>query len=373
MRKHCFVLDENFVQIGIITHYKSQEYVRKFCGIGTFKITMPRNEKNVKFMKNGVWFVLDGKFLGYKDSQDSTSADDKIIISGKLCEVLLSWLVFPKTQVYKGERAKICEDIINNNFLQNDERKKDILRVIESGIVLNENVIVQKTGDIISDAITDILSVQQLGFSCLPVMRKDANNDKLITSIDFRCVKGIDHSINNADGNKPIVFSRRFKNLSGVSYKKDSSNEKNYFYVAGEGEGEERKVVSFGEQVENSLYRKETYIDARDVQSTDPETQETYTDEEYNEMLLQRGYEKKSEYQLTESVDCDIIEKKGFQYDVDFFLGDYVTAIDELTGLKLKLQVTEMSKIQSETESVVLTFGNKRLTFVQKLKKKGVL
>lgn len=373
MRKHCLVLDENFIQIGIITHYKSQEYVRKFCGIGTFKITMPRNEKNVRFMKNGFWFVLDGKFLGYKDSESSASADDSIIISGKLCEVLLSWLVFPKTQVYKGERAKICEDIITNNFLQDDERKKDILRVIESGITLNENIIVQKTGDVISNAITDILSVQQLGFSCMPVLRSSVNDDKAITSIDFQCIKGTDHSINNADGNKPIVFSKRFKNLSGISYSKDSSNERNYFYVAGEGEGEERKVVSFGEQIENPLYRKEIYVDARDIQSSDPETQEKCTEEEYNEMLMQRGQEKKSEYQLTESVDCFVIDKKGFQYDVDFFLGDYVTAIDELTGVRLKLQVIEMSKIQSETESVVLTFGNKKLTFVQKLKKKGVL
>lgn len=374
MNKPCLVLDENFVQIGVIPKYKSQEYVQKFCGIGTFSIRLPMNERNIHYMQNGVWFLLDGIALGYKDSESTTSSSDEITISGKLCEVILSWLVFNKTQVYTGERAKICEDIVTKNFLQDDERKKAILNVVESGITFSESIKTQRTGSTISDGIAEILSVRELGFSCTPVLRVEAGEtEQAITSIDFECKKGVDHSIENTEGNKPIVFSKRFKNLSGFNYTKDSSNQKNYYYVAGEGEGQDRKVISFGEEITNSLYRKEAYVDARDLQSTDPDTQEAYPDEEYEEMLRQRGEEKKSEYKLTESFDCDIIQKKGFQYNVDFFLGDYLTVIDEMTGLRVKVQVTEMSKIESETESVALTFGNKKMTFIQKLKKKGVL
>lgn len=374
MRKHCLVMNDEFVQIGIIAKYESLEYTLKYCGIGSFTIKLPITEKNIKYMKNGIWFYLDGKYLGFKESERIDTDNLQIVISGNLCEVILQWAVFPKTQNFYDTIPNICEEMVRNNLISEDERKKEILEIIPHEISDTTKVRVQRTGDYISDAITDLLSEKEYGFKVNAVMRKErTEGQQAITALQFQCYYGKDRSVENEQGNRPVVFSQRLSNLQGTDYKKDETKERNYFYIAGEDSGTERKFVEIDSGNYKQLYRKEEYIDARDLQST-KEDGTSYTDSEYQEILLQRGYEKQKEFDITESFTCKVaVDKKGCVFGVDYDLGDYVQIIDDVSEITAKMQITQVKRVLSETEILSVTFGYKELNFIQKLKKKGVL
>ena len=52
---------------------------------------------------------------------------------------------------------------------------------------------------------------------------------------------GTDRRVKNKEGNEAIIFSQSLSNISRTAYTKDSESYKNVAYVAGEGEGTDRK------------------------------------------------------------------------------------------------------------------------------------
>lgn len=374
MRKHCLVMNDDFVQIGIIAKYESLEYTLQYCGIGSFTIKLPITEKNIKYMKNGTWFYLDSEYLGFKESERIDTDNLQIVISGKLCEVILQWAVFPKTQNFYDTIPNICEEMVRNNLISDNERKKELLEIIPHEISDTTKVRVQRTGDYVSEAITDLLSEKEYGFRVIAVMRKEkTEGQQAIISLQFQCYSGKDRSVGNEQGNRPVVFSQRFSNLQGTDYKRDKTKEKNHFYIAGEDSGTERKIVEIDSGNYKQLYRREEYVDARDLRSV-KEDNTNYTDAEYQEILLQRGYEKKKEFDKTENFTCKVAtNKKGCIFGIDYNLGDYVQIIDDVSEITAKMQITQIKRVLSETETLSITFGYKELNFIQKLKKKGVI
>ena len=89
-------------------------------------------------------------------------------------------------------------------------------------------------------------------------------------------LEGKDRTIGNKDGNKPVVFSRDFENIISGSYEYNDDSFRNIALVAGEttdGSNNENAARTFlvvdqiGSENVSSFYRKELYIDARDLQS----------------------------------------------------------------------------------------------------------
>lgn len=79
----------------------------------------------------------------------------------------------------------------------------------------------------------------------------------------------------------------------------------------------------------SGLYRREIWIDARDLQSdSDPEN--PLTPEEYSALLENRGREKLAENQLVQSFGTTVRTRNAtYEYGVDFQLGDTITATDD--------------------------------------------
>lgn len=119
-------------------------------------------------------------------------------------------------------------------------------------------------------------------------------------------------------------------------------------------------------------YRRETYIDARDLQSdSDPEN--PLTPEQYTALLQNRGLEKLAEHQLVRSFSAKVRTLyPTYTIGEDYKLGDTITVIDERLGVVADAVVQGVERSVSGTgEDMVLTLGYGQPAIYDILKRKA--
>lgn len=156
--------------------------------------------------------------------------------------------------------------------------------------------------------------------------------------------EGADRSIMQEE-NPHIVFSDGYNNLLSFSYVTDISVQKNFAYILGKGEGEERKRTTYcsGNEPSN-LDRYEVYVDAKDMSDEEQIDGETkpIPEAEYIEMLKEKG-KQSIVFPLTSSESQIAVQSTQFRYNTDYFVGDYVTVEHRRFGLRQnKIQLIGM-------------------------------
>lgn len=162
---------------------------------------------------------------------------------------------------------------------------------------------------------------------------------------------GADRSVNNAEGNTPIVFSREFDNLSASEYTYNATPEKNVALIGGAGEGTARFYSLFANS-EADLRRREIFIDASSISRTykdENDVEQTYTDADYKEMLDTKGKQDLSPLVAEETFTGVIDVTNGnWVYGRDFSLGDIVTVQDNNIGKYANVRIREATEVQDE-------------------------
>ena len=155
-------------------------------------------------------------------------------------------------------------------------------------------------------------------------------------------------------------FSDDKGNLTNISYERDYSQYKNYAYVLGEDEGEQRRSLVVDRHKEGEEIR-ELYVDARDIQSEyedESGNKLTYTDEEYNAMLQERGNAKLDEanadaYKFEfELIPDNQIAVLGTDYD----LGDIIPIQSVEYGIQKKVRITGINFVEEANQDVQISF-----------------
>ena len=156
--------------------------------------------------------------------------------------------------------------------------------------------------------------------------------------------QGRDRSILQEE-NAHIVFSDSYCNLLTFDYSMDLSEQKNTAYVLGCGEGINRKqALCYCGNEPIQLERYEIFVDAKDVSDEIKENNETVTisNDDYISLLIEKGTE--SLVSITEVSESTIAsDARQYQYNKDYFVGDYVTVKHERFGLiQPKIQLVGM-------------------------------
>ncbi len=145
--------------------------------------------------------------------------------------------------------------------------------------------------------------------------------------------------------NPHIIFSDSYTNLLSFTYSSDISLQRNFAYILGQGEGDERKrTVYFNGDEPLFLDRYEIYVDAKDISEEEQENGETRTipEEQYLELLKERG-KQNIILPLTASESQIAVHSTQFRYNADYFVGDYVTVEHRRFGLRQnKIQLIGM-------------------------------
>lgn len=171
--------------------------------------------------------------------------------------------------------------------------------------------------------------------------------------------------------NPPVIFAPQFDSLKTLEYTNSDLIYRSFAYVAGQGEGVERRIITTG--LGEGLSRHELFVDARDIDETrtvdDVETPIPVA--EIEATLTERGQQKLAEYSREEYLSAQILTQSPFKYEVDYDLGDIVTVKNDDWGIGMDARITEITEVYEAGRPIQIeaTFGIARPTFMDVIKK----
>lgn len=335
------ILDKDFKILGVCDTFKSLIWTDRFRIPGDFEMTLHPNDPILKMLtpdrylitpKSEHFMIIEGSEL----STDAATGEDMIIISGRSGESITTRRIIWGQAVYYDTELAIIQSLINREIIS----ASDVNRRISNFIFKNElpssyatrtKIEAQFTGDYLSDALKSICDSADIGFKII----FDDNYNFV-----FSPYTGEDRSYRQTV-NPYVVFSPAFDNLKGTKYLNSNKTLKTTALIGGEGEGNARRYTSIVDPSYSGLYRRELFVDARDI-SSDVDGGKL-TNEQYIAQLKQRGNEKLSDKvnKVIQEVSADIITTENYQYGRDFFMGDIVQVVNQY-GVEVSARIVEM-------------------------------
>lgn len=369
-------------RVSMIKTCKFAQYTEDFCGAGSFSLTVPIEEDSLKYLNKKHFILLDKDVMGIiRYRKKTTETSSFVEIRGYLVNKITEWRSFLVTKVFKGTVTEIARSMIKYFFIENEDPRRNIpfIKLSEDPnyIPVTESTSIQATGKTVGYMLETLLTQFGYGFSLVPVIAKyneEMGQTTNIANLSFRVHKPSDRTINNTEGNTPVVFSTSMNNLSSSAYTEDDTEYCSIAIVAGEGEGILRTTVEVGDTESSGINRIELYVDARDLQSEMDEGS-SMTEEEYYKVLENRGYSYMEDHSSLQSMEGTVIDgASSYVYGRDFFNGDYVSIVDEELGLTASVQITSVTKSATESgEKLDITFGKERATVQRIVRKRGIV
>ncbi len=342
---NLYLYNNKLEKIDKISRFKSLIWVRRYNEAGEFELYIPAGDTDISKFEEDQFLIREDdetvmivEHIGLPEDELN---GDFLIVSGRSAESLLTRRVNQSRLPIKSYKGiyNASYDMVNNNFIDTaEERKIDLITLktdydADDPIVAKAiNVSSDRFGAEVYENIKELCKTEECGF------RMNKVQDKLQLSFYY----GTDRSALQYV-NPKVEFKPEFGNLVQSEYLLDTKTEKNSAFVAGEGEGTDRKTIIVGDA--SGLERKEMFVDARDISSTSDE--KTMTEEEYKAALEKRANEKLSEASATETFDFEIDITRTYQYKKDFIVGDIVTCKNKY-GIEATARIIEMSEIFDE-------------------------
>jgi len=171
--------------------------------------------------------------------------------------------------------------------------------------------------------------------------------------------------------NPPVIFAPQFDSLKTLEYATSDLNYRSVAYVAGQGEGAARRVLTTGGGV--GLARYELFVDARDIAEVETvnEVEQPIPLAEIEASLTARGQQQLAEFSNESYLSAQILTRSPFVYEVDYDLGDIVTVKNDDWGIGMDAVITEITEIYEagQPPQIEATFGIGRPTVYDKIRK----
>lgn len=371
------ILTPNIDLLAEIDNYSSMFFTRRFHSIGEIELRINRHilkeieEKavspnllvkgNLILVGADINKVFQIKHREIELDENGKATENWLIRGLSLKAVVAQRLTLPPLDVAYDNIQGSAEQVMKHYVDMNIVNPIDVNRKIEQLIIspnLNRGPIIswQSRFKNLAEEISLISLNSGLGWN----VYLDIQQKKWV----FEVIEGKDLTTTQ-DVNPPVIFSPQFDSLKSLRYTDSDLNYKNTAYIAGQGEGIERRVVELGNEV--GLNRHEIFIDARDVAEEiedGPRPEEDIIND-----LSSRGEQQLNELLQEEYLEGQILTNSPFKYQHDYDLGDITTIQNKDWGVTMNARITEVKEIY-ETNGFQLeaTFGNNRPTLIQKIK-----
>lgn len=371
------IIDINFNLIDEITKYASLQLTRKHHEIGEIEIKINRYAKGAnELTKDRIIFPLNQLHKVYQIKHREIELDENgketenWIIKAKPLKAWLSQrLILPPEGKSNDELKDKAETVMKHYVDVCAVNPVDAKRKIPNLVIATD----QKRGDkisrsarfdVLSDEITTISQLSGLGWN----ISVDLKNKQFV----FDVVEGVNRVATQRD-NPPVIFSPEFNSLKSMGYTESYLDYKNMAYVAGQGEGVDRRVITIGDTA-SGLDRYELFVDARDVgeTNTDDDGNETpRSQQEIETDLTDRGNEKLSEHSQEIYMEGQILTKSPFIYERDWDLGDITTQQNKNWGITIDARITEVKEIYEagNPKRIEVVFDKDKPTFMNLIKR----
>ena len=352
-----YILDSNLDIIGPVPVFTSLIWDRRYYEPGVFEFHSVPEYFNI--MRAGKYLYRSDRPTELGVIRNQHFDNSSCYCKGFLAESLLDNRVIDKTCHLSGTPETIGRTLVTDYFISPTDSSRGVNNIL-LGTVHNigSEVSIQVTGDNVGAFMYEVEKTQEMSHRLL------YNYQTNKFTLDF--YKGLDRT-DQQNVNSWAVFSDTFQNVKTFSYDLDSSDYRNFAYIAGEGEGSDRKVTYVDICESATEERRELYVDARDLQQT-TETGHTYTDEKYESLLQQRGRRKLAEYNQRQKVESDVDPDANLVYGVDFDLGDICTVMKSSIGIAVDTRITEIREtIEGASRTVDVIFGEDSPTNIRKI------
>lgn len=357
------IRDVNREVIGIIDTAQSIIWRTTYKGVGDFEIYVQATPKNFELLAVDNYVTrIDTDDIGIIDKAQvnySVTKGRMIVASGKFAKSILN-----RRHIYNlngkrniptiltGNVEQAVRQVVNDNAINCLFDESRNIAELELGALANlPETIVDDNGT----ATQKQVSYENLLDYTEGVLAEYILAAKVVLSeenkLQYLIYKGIDRSVDNTEGNAPVIFSQDFDNLLESVYEFSKEGEKNTALIGGEGEGLERFYTLYA-STETGLKKRETFIDASSISKNyedENRDERTYTDEEYKKVLNSQGKQTLAELKPIEAFSGAINLTNGqFILNRDFYLGDLVTIQDNAIGKYINARVVEVIEAQDE-------------------------
>lgn len=353
----------NLEVIGIVDTAKSIIWHSKFFSVGNFEIYVQASPEIIALLQVGNYVTRpDDLEVGIIEAiyiADNPQDGMMVTASGRFAKSLLDRRIIYNLSgntntptILKGNVETEVRRLVTENAINCPWDELRNMQVLALGELANLPQNIVGDGDeaqtqVFHDNLltyTDAL-LQQYGLGATVILDEAAHR------LRYVIYAGADRSVNNSNGNDPIIFSKEFDNLTDSSYEYNEATYKNVALVGGEGEGIERFYAMVMSGISDIL-RREVWVDASSVTrkyKDENDTEKTYTDEEYTAMLRVAGRQTLQANTTTERFDGIVdIQNSAWKYNRDFALGDIVTVQNADIGKYINMRLREVLEVQDE-------------------------
>ncbi|OAO79810.1 siphovirus ReqiPepy6 Gp37-like family protein [Anoxybacillus flavithermus] len=353
-----------------IDNHESLLFTRRWHEVGEFELRINRYKRHTELLQRGNLIMLGSQrnkvgIIRHREialDENGKKTENWLVKGIVLKGIVAQRLVVPPASDShdraNGSAETVMKHYINNHIVNPVDVKRKIDMLIlasdqQRGSTINWESRFKK----LDDELIEISKAIGLGWDVF----LDFQQKKWI----FDVYEGRNLTVNQTE-NPPVIFSPQFESLKQLSFVESDFNYRNYGYIAGQGEGEDRRIVEVGEA--EGLSRIETFIDARDISEED-ENQQALPEAEIIAKLQQRGQQKLAEFAQEFFLEGQILTNSPFKYEIDYDLGDIVTIQNREWGVTRDTRITEIKEIYEPSGfQIEATFGESRPTLIKKLK-----
>lgn len=361
------VLDRNFETLGPVPLFRTLIWIRRYQKLGAFELYTTK--EYFPLLSAGRYLYRNdadelGVITEVNYAQDDSGARE-IYAKGNFAECLLQDRAINETTALSGPLETAMRSLVTKFAISPADPARAI-RHLRLGAMagLAHTVSMQTLGDSLSEKLYALGNAHGISHR--------VRYDYLTNGLAFEVWQGKDRRDSQTE-NSWAVFSNAFYNIRNAVYNRDSGSYKNFAFVAGEGEGSARVFVEVDARADASEERQEIFVDARDLQSDDGNGH-VMTQEQYRELLAQRGREKLAEYRKAETVTSSVDSRANLEYRKDYDLGDYCTYVNTEIGIATAQRITEvMETYEGGAIELTVTFGHEGITTVRQLIKREAM
>lgn len=350
------IFNYDLSRLGLIGSYESISFTRHHYKVGEFQIVVDVDVKDTHLLQRGTLIMIGNnkrKIGIITDLEINLTNDGKELktVKGKtLGNILNNFNIIPNGVAYdqvEDYAESVMRHYVSSNMIKSVDPNRNI-NILKMTDDKKKGTIVrwQSRYKKVKEEIEQIAELYELGWEIV------ADFDKGIWLFDV--YQGEDRTINQ-DINEPVIFSPKYGNIKGMRYVESENNERNFAYVAGEGEGANRRIYEIGNST--GIDRKEIFLEINP------------SDEQYYD-IPDLGQRTLNEYISTTSFESEIIDTNMFQFERDYDLGDKVTVMNEKWGVQKDLRIVTVNEVfEKHSQKVYATFGDRIPSLVDKVKR----
>lgn len=364
-----------------IDTYSSLFFMRRFHTIGELEMRINRHvlkeiedkadapdilkKGNLLLVGSQLNKVFQIKHREIELNEDGKASENWLIKALSLNAVVGQRITVPPTHTAydnkQGEAETVMKHYVENNLVNPVDPERKIEQLI---IAPNQNrgnsVSWQSRFKNVAEELASISLNSGLGWE----LRLDVQQRKWV----FDVVEGRDLTTSQSNL-PPVIFSPQFDSLLSLNYSESELNYKNTAYVAGQGEGNERRIVEVGPST--GLNRHEIFVDARDVpEETEDDPPQPRAEQDIINDLTIRGQQQLNEMLQEQYLEGQVLTHSPFKYEKDYDLGDIVTIQNKDWNVTMEARITEIKEIyEASGFRIEAVFGNNRPTLIQKIKR----